>query len=147
LAATWLAVCVIAVTLLSSPTAIAAGAAPGEPERRLERRLSRVEARLDAEREARDRQADAFDAAASRIEIVNGVLVGLITLAGVLGALLALRWVRQLAHKQIVAQVEMAVAQKGEEIFEADSATLRAEYDGKFADLYRRYHRLFDEDR
>lgn len=123
------------------PATMGADAEELRVERALQQKLISLEARLDAQEEARDRQADAFSAATSRIEIVNGALVGLIALAGVLGFLLAIRSVRQLAH----AQVETAIERAGKEIFEADSAELREEYDEKFAALYRRYHQLVDE--
>jgi hypothetical protein len=106
--------------------------------------LVRIQAELNAQQEARDRQADAFAAAASRIEIVNGALVGVIALAGVLGAFLAIRWVRQLANEQIALQVETTIKDTGEKIFESDSTALRDEYDAKFAAQYRRYSRLVD---
>lgn len=138
----WLAA-VLAIWL-GSPLASQAFDAPRSAS--LERRLTRVEAELGAQAEARDRQADAFDAATSRIEIVNGALVGTIALATLLGAMLALRWVRELAERRIAAQVETVVRQTGREVFEADSAELREAYDEKFAELYRRFKRLVEDE-
>lgn len=112
----------------------------------LQRRVLELELRLDAQEEARDRQADAFSAAATRVEVVNGAVIGLITLAAVLAALLAIRWVRELAHRMIETQIEAAIDDKGREVFEAVSTELRREYDDKFTDLYRRFRRLVDDE-
>jgi hypothetical protein len=139
------AMCVVAALALGVPATASAGMSGLEGRPPLELRLTRLEAELDAQAEARDRQADAFDAAISRIEVVDGALVGIIALAAVLGALLAIRWVRELAHRQIAAQIEMTVEERGGMMFEEEAAELREEYDEKFATLYRRYHRLVDE--
>lgn len=123
-------------------------AAPSAPEtqtgRRLGARLVRLEADLDAQAEARDRQADAFDAAVSRIEMVNSMLIAVIALAGIGGSLLAIRWVRSLARDQVAEQISNAVGDTGREIFKAESDALAAEYDQKFADIYRQYHELVE---
>lgn len=136
--------CLVAVMVLVGPASAAAEVGGLARERRLERRVLELEVQQDAQKEARDRQADAFSAATSRIEIVNGALVGLITLAAVLGALLAIRWVRQLAHRLVEAQIETAIDQKGREVFEAVSTEMRREYDDKFTELYRKFNRLVD---
>lgn len=133
--------CLAAAMGVGASGAVAQGGQPDLEEQVLELQLT-----LDAQEEARDRQADAFSAAASRMEFVNAVLVGLITLAALAGALLAIRWVRQLAHRIIEAQIETEVDRKGTEIFESVSTELRAEYDEKFAELYRRFNRLVDKD-
>jgi hypothetical protein len=139
------AMCVIAALALGVPATASADMPGLEGRPPLELRLTRLEAELDAQAEARDRQADAFDAAISRIEVVDGALVAIIALAAVLGALLAIRWVRELAHRQIAAQIETTVEERGGMMFEEEAAELREEYDEKFATLYRRYHRLVDE--
>ena len=54
-------------------------------------RLIRIQAELNAQHEARDRQADAFDAAVSRIEAINEAMVILIALAGLGASLVAIR--------------------------------------------------------
>jgi hypothetical protein len=141
-----LAVCLMAAFALGAPAMASASTTESGGGPSLRWQVMRLQARLDAQSEARDRQADAFDAAASRMEVVNGALVGAITLAAVLGSLLAIRWVRQLAHQQIASQVETAMNDIGREVFEADSAALRSEYDEKFASLYRRYHQLVEAD-
>lgn len=109
--------------------------------------MVRIQTELNDEAEARDRQANAFDAAVSRIEMVNGALVAIIALAGVGGSLLAVRWVRSLARDQVAAQINSAVQDVGKEIFEADSEKLCDEYEKKFADLYRQYNRLVEDNR
>lgn len=110
-------------------------------------RLLRVEAELAAQSEARDRQADAFDAATSRIEMIDGLLVAVIALAGIGGSLLAIRWVRSLAKDQVAEQVATAVDDVGHKIFEAKASAFQAEVDAKFADLYREYHKLVEAER
>jgi hypothetical protein len=105
-------------------------------------RLLKVEAELTAQTEARNRQADAFDAATTRIEMVNSLLVAVIALAGIGGSLLAIRWVRSLAQDQVADQVAKAVDDIGHKTFEAKADVLSVEYDRKFADLYREYHKL-----
>jgi hypothetical protein len=103
--------------------------------------LAKVETRLEDQIAAADRQGEAFDAAASRIEMVNAALVAVIALAGLGGAILAAKWVRQTAQEQIAVQVEQA----GQKVFEAEAASLRDEYEEKFAALYRRFKRLTEQ--
>jgi hypothetical protein len=103
--------------------------------------LIRLQAELDAQREARDRQADSFDAAVSRIEMVNEALVVILAIAGIAGGLLAIRWVRSLARDQVAEQIGSAIRETGEEIFEADARDLREEYEEKFAQQYKYYKR------
>lgn len=108
----------------------------------LQVRLARIETRLADENQAAERQADAFDAAAKRIEIVNAAVVLVIALAGLGGSILAIKWVRHTAHEQIATQVAAAVEDTGKEAFEVEAAALRDDYETKFAALYRRYSRL-----
>ncbi|HEX5762399.1 MAG TPA: hypothetical protein VFY04_04680 [Solirubrobacterales bacterium] len=104
-------------------------------------KLAKVEAKLEAQSEAADRQGDAFEAAVSRIEMVNAALVAVIALAGLGGSILAVKWVRQVAQDQISIQVERA----GEKVFEAEAASLRDRYEDQFAALYRRFKRLTED--
>jgi hypothetical protein len=128
--------------LLSSSSSLAAPVGQGrEP---LSLRLHELEAQLDAQQEARDRQADAFDAAATRVELINGAVVIVLALAGIFGTLLAMRWVREFAEKQIADQIDTAIRDMGREIFEAESAALVDKYETKFAEQYRRYERLVE---
>ena len=108
-------------------------------------RLLKVEAALEAQHEARDRQADAFDAAVARMEFLNAVLVAVIAIAGIGGSLLAIQWVRQVAHNQVAAQIDSVIRDTGKEIFEAHSSALRDEFEEKFSRQYLEYERLLQE--
>jgi hypothetical protein len=137
-----LATGVAIASLLSPSTAIAAPVGQGRVPVSL--RIQKLEAQLEAQQEARDRQADAFDAATARVELINGALVAVLALAGILGTLLAMRWVREFAENQMADQLDTAVRDMGREIFKADSDTLVEEYEAKFAELYQRYERLVE---
>ncbi len=76
--------------------------------------------------------------------MVNSMLIAVIALAGIGGSLLAIRWVRSLARDQVAEQISNAVGDTGREIFKAESDALAAEYDQKFADIYRQYHELVE---
>lgn len=142
--AIFLAVIAVAGSQPSLVSAAPVDRADGAHAAILRERLLEVEATLGAQREARDRQADAFDAAVARIEFVNGFLVVVLALAGIGGSLLAIRWVRSLAREQVAEQIPSAVGELGREIFEKDSTALCAKYDDLFADLYRQYHELVE---
>jgi hypothetical protein len=108
-------------------------------------RMVRMQAELDAQAEARARQADAFEAAATRIEMVNlavAIFVGLLALGA---TLLGIGIIRRFAREQVEAQSTKILQDAGTQIFETESAALRREYDTKFANLYRRFERVVRE--
>lgn len=129
----------VACALLCAPVATAAGR-----EKAPALRLAQVEAELDAQREARDRQADAFEAAVSQIELVNATLVAFLALAGIFTALMATRWVRDFTEKLMKDRVDQAIQKVGREVFAANSDALTTEYEAKFAQLYQRYEELVE---
>lgn len=136
---------IIAVALaLACTTLVPVSAQASTGDLQLDRRLIRLEAETAAQAEARARQADAFNAAATRMEFVNGALVAVIALAGIGGSLLAIRWVRSLAHDQVEAQIDSAIRETGESIFERDAKDLRNEYEEKFTRLYREFQETFE---
>ncbi|HEX3241139.1 MAG TPA: hypothetical protein VHR18_13515 [Solirubrobacterales bacterium] len=121
-----------------------AGAADREAIAHLKLRIIQLEAQVNAEQEARDRQADAFDATVSRIEFANGALVAFIAIAGIGGGLLTIRWVRSFAADQVNAQLSSAIEERGDRIFEAKALALHDEYEERFSEQYVRFKRLTD---
>jgi hypothetical protein len=104
--------------------------------------LAELEARLDSQEEARATQADAFDAAATRIEIVNAALVAVIALAGIGAGFLAFKWVGAYTRAQVKNQIDTGIREAGQEVFEETAESLREEYEEKFADSYRRFNQV-----
>lgn len=111
----------------------------------LQERLIRVETQLEDEQEAHDRQADAFDAAISRIEYLAFALVVVLTLAAIVAGVLTIRWVQDSAKEQVRKQVKTTVEESGEEVFATEARALREEYEDKFAELYQRFARVVEE--
>jgi hypothetical protein len=135
----------VAACLVLSSQALAQPASSNVPPS-VERELLRLRAEVNAQGEARTRQADAFDAAATRIEIVNGALVLVVALVSVVTGFVGVRWVRSFAEKQVSERVDAGIAATGQAVFEAEARSLRDEYDAKFAEQYRRYSDLVERD-
>jgi hypothetical protein len=121
-----------------------AGAAkkPSNPIPALSRRVERLEYQLQAQQEARNRQAEAFDAAVREIELMNGALILVITVGGIGATLLTLNWVRDYAKTQMDRKIDEAVRVAGSATFAREAAALREEYDEKFAKAYEDYRAL-----
>jgi hypothetical protein len=111
----------------------------------IQERLIRVETQLEDEQEAHDRQADAFNAAISRIEYLAFALVVALTLAAIVAGILTIRWVQDSAKEQIRRQVKTTVEESGEEVFATEARALRDEYEDQFAELYQRFARVVEE--
>jgi hypothetical protein len=133
---------VVTLCLAAHPIPARAESATAPP---VNLRLVKLEAALAAQHEARDRQADAFDAAVSRMEFINAALAAFIAIAGIGGSLLAIRWIRAVAREQVAAQIDSAIHQTGQQIFEARSEMLRDEFEEKFSRQYAEYEKLLDE--
>lgn len=110
-------------------------------------RLVAIEAKLEVQQEAMDRQTDAFEAAASRIEFVNAALVAFLALAGIFAAFMATRWVRDFTEKSMNDRVDQAIERAGREVFAASSQALTEEYEAKFTQLYQRYEGLVEREK
>ncbi len=108
--------------------------------------VQRMQAKLDAEQEARDRQADAFDAATQQVEVVNAALAVVLALGGIGATVLGLRWVRSYTEQRVAARIDETIRDAGTELFTKEAARLTSEYDEKFAAAYSKYHGLVERD-
>lgn len=113
--------------------------------RQVRSELGTLDSRLDGQSEARDRQADAFDAATKQIEVVNAALAIILALGGIGATLLALRWVQSYTRAQVQTRIDSTLRQVGSATFDREARDLREEYETKFAELYSRYNRLIDK--
>lgn len=119
---------------------------PATQTRQLRERINALEIKLAAQEEARDRQADAFDAATRQVEVVNSALAIILALGGIGATLLGLRWVRSYTEQRVAEQIDKTFREAGTAIFDREAAALVQTYDAKFADAYSRYHGLIERD-
>lgn len=131
--------------VITMPEGALAQTAPASHKPGIQERLIRVETQLEEKQEAHDRQADAFNAAISRIEYLAFALVVVLTLAAIVAGILTIRWVQDSAKEQVRRQVKTTVEESGEEVFATEARALRDEYEDKFAELYRRFTRVVEE--
>jgi hypothetical protein len=137
---------ILAIALSCSALAAAAGpcaAAPASPTEIAQLRVEvrELETQLTDQAEAHASQANAFTADATDISIAGALSVLLVTLGGLMAALLGYRFIQSKVGEHLRTNVDEAVKAHGHEVFEREAGALHAEYDAKFAELYERAHK------
>jgi hypothetical protein len=101
-----------------------------------------LKTKLTDQAEAHASQANAFTADATDISIAGALSVLLVTLGGLAAALLGYRFIQSKVGEHLRTNVDEAVKAHGQQVFEREAGALHAEYDAKFAELYKRAHKV-----